>query len=66
MNNKPITQAANPLLHLASFALQRAGKQARQLAAQTGTALIIKQNGELRRVYPASKPEDAAVNGQAK
>jgi len=66
MNNKPIAQAANPLLHLASFALQRAAKQARQLAAQTGTALIIKHNGELRRIYPASRPENAAGNGQAK
>jgi len=64
MNNKPITQAENPLLHLASFALARAAKQARQLAAQTGTALVIRQNGEMRRIYPALIPEDDANTGQ--
>ncbi len=52
MNNKPIEQARNRLLRLALPALERAARQARKVASQTGTALVIIQDGHLRRIYP--------------
>ncbi|MBL1276199.1 MAG: hypothetical protein COB30_008930 [Ectothiorhodospiraceae bacterium] len=52
MNKKPIEQAKNPLLCKALPALERAGHQARKIAFQTGTAIIVMQNGRLQRIPP--------------
>jgi hypothetical protein len=60
MTNKPIEQARNPLLRLALPALERAALQARKIAAQTGTALIIMREGQLQRIQPDAVKETPA------
>ncbi len=50
MNKKPIEQAKNPLLRQALPALERAALQARKIALQTGTAIIIMQDGHRTKV----------------
>jgi hypothetical protein len=45
-------------------ALRRAAERAREIAAQTGTAVVIQRAGKLERVYPA--PADAAAGVREK
>jgi hypothetical protein len=52
MNKKPIEQAKNPLLCKILPALERAALQARKTAFQTGTAIIVMQDGILQRIQP--------------
>ena len=60
MNNRPIEKAKNPLLKLALPALERAARQARKLAVQTGTALVVMQDGRLQRIQPGEVSEAVA------
>lgn len=55
---QPIETAINGDLRGSWLALQRAAARARQLAAQTGTALVVVRNGVLEHVYP--QPEASA------
>ncbi len=57
MNRKPIEQAKNPLLSKALPALERAALQARKIAAQTGTAIIVRQDGVVQRIQPGAVQE---------
>ena len=50
MNQKDIEQAMDRDLAGSLHALQRAAKRARQIAAQTGTALIAWRDGRIERV----------------
>ena len=50
MNKKSIKQAKNPLLFKALPALERAAKRARRIASQTGTKVIIMQDGHKQRI----------------
>jgi hypothetical protein len=59
-NKRPISQAKSADLRGSLPALRRAAERARQIAAQTGTAIIIERAGKLERVYPAP---DGAVAG---
>jgi len=52
MNTKPIEQARTPDLRGSWAALQRAALRARQIAAQTGTAIVVSEAGKLRHIYP--------------
>ncbi|MFT7460577.1 MAG: hypothetical protein ACI909_003265 [Planctomycetota bacterium] len=45
------------MLRLALPALERAARQARKVASQTRTALVIMQDGRLQRIYPNEVPE---------
>lgn len=47
MNTKDISQAKNPDLRTAMVALKRAAKLARKTAIQTGTGIVIVENGVL-------------------
>jgi hypothetical protein len=49
MNNKPIDQARDEDARNALAALQRAALQARRIAAQTRTALVVVKDGKLVR-----------------
>ena len=49
MKPETISQARNPLLAKALPALQRAARRARLIASQTGTNLIVLENGEISR-----------------
>ena len=50
MNTKPVAKAKNPLLARALPALVRAAEQARILAINTGTDLVIQENGRVRHI----------------
>jgi hypothetical protein len=50
MNRQPIDHARDPDLRHSLPALQRAAQRARELARQTGTAIVIRHNGVLETV----------------
>ncbi|MEI6414310.1 MAG: hypothetical protein WCP34_08620 [Pseudomonadota bacterium] len=56
MNTKPIKGANDADLRLSQNALRRAARRARELAAQTGTAIIVSRNGVIERIMPKSEP----------
>jgi hypothetical protein len=62
MNKRPIEQATDRDLRLSLAALQRAAQRARDVAAATGTALVISRNGVIEHVVPktptSQKPAD--------
>lgn len=51
---KPIETAKTRDLLGSWLALQRAARRARELAAQTGTALVVDRNGVLEHIYPGA------------
>ena len=67
---QPIENANNADLRGSLLALQRAALRARQIAAQTGTAVVVVRNGVLEHIYPQaahidSVPKNAAsLNGK--
>lgn len=61
MTPKPIEQARNPDLRAAMPALRRAALQARRIAAQTGTALVVEVGHRIVR----RTGKDLAVADQA-
>lgn len=52
MNMKPIESAHDPDLRASQPALQRAARRARELAAQTGTAIIVSHDGVIEHILP--------------
>jgi hypothetical protein len=60
MKSKDVSQAKNPDLRASVAAMQRAAEMARQIAIQTGTALILVKDGKTVRI-PAEqlRREDA-------
>ena len=68
--SQPIETATNADLRGSWLALQRAALRARQIAAQTGTAVVVMRNGVLEHVYPqaglavGSLPDTASVHGK--
>lgn len=59
MNGKTIDQAKSADLRGSWPALLRAAQRARELAAQTGTELIVMRNGVLQRIRP--QPNEGAT-----
>jgi len=57
MNQKDIEQAKNRDLAGSLPAIRRAAKRARQVAAQTGTALIVWRDGQIKRIT-VTDPEE--------
>ena len=70
MNEKSIEQARNADLQGSQAALLRAAQRARQIAAQTGTAIVVVRNGVMEHIYPstssAADREQAATPGDGK
>jgi hypothetical protein len=56
---KPIEQAVNPDLRGSWPALLRAAQRARELAKQTGTAIVVSHNGVIEHIHP--KPESMSA-----
>lgn len=56
MNKKDITQAKNPVLAGSLPALQRSAARAKQIAAQTGTKLIVNAAGQAGKPNTAAEP----------
>lgn len=52
MNPKTLDQAKSAELRGSWLALQRAAQRARELAAQTGTELIVSRHGVIERSKP--------------
>jgi hypothetical protein len=48
----PIEQANNADLRGSWPALRRAAERARQIAAQTGTAVVVVRDGTVQHIYP--------------
>lgn len=63
MNPKTLDQAKSAELRGSWLALQRAAQRARELAAQTGTELIVSRQGVIERVAP--RPQAAGHQVQA-
>jgi hypothetical protein len=57
LNKRPIEEAKDRDLRLSQAALQRAAQRARELAAATGTALVVSRNGVIEYLTPNS-PEN--------
>lgn len=56
---KDISEATNPALRGSLAALRRAAEEARRIAFQTGTDLIVFRNGEITRIPPQALAEPA-------
>jgi hypothetical protein len=57
MNPKPIEEARDQDLAHSFAALRRAAQRAREVAAQTGTDLIVWRNGKIEHIpMPEAKP----------
>lgn len=52
MNHQPIENARDADLRLSEVALQRAARRAREIAARTGTMIVISRNGVIEHVKP--------------
>ncbi len=52
MNYRPIEESSDRDLRLSQAALQRAAQRARELAAATGTAVVISRNGVIEHLTP--------------
>ena len=61
-NPKPIDQAVSADLRSSHAALLRAARRAREIAAQTGTAIVVWHDGALEYINPA---EPAPVTAHA-
>jgi hypothetical protein len=60
MNQKAIEQANDKDLPNSLIAMRRAAKRARQVAAQTGTCLIVRHGEQIDRVAVTGKDNAAA------
>ena len=63
MNTQPITTARDADLRLSVAAMHRAAQRAREVALQTGTAIVVSRQGVIRTINPpaaASHPAPAA------
>lgn len=57
MNARPIQEARDPDLRGIAPALERAALRARELARQTGTAVVISRNGVIEHLWPGQADE---------
>ena len=55
MNKQPIEMARDADLRLSQPALQRAAQRARELAVQTGTAIVVSHLGVLEQINPKAE-----------
>lgn len=59
MSPRPLDSARNADLPASYEALKRAARRAREVARQTGTLLVIGEDGQVRLIAP--QPESAAA-----
>ncbi len=53
MNSRPIESATDTDLRLSTRAMERAAQRAHELAARTGTAIVISRDGVIEHVMPS-------------
>ena len=63
MNNLPIEQAKDHDMASSIIAMRRAAKRSGQVAAQTGTSLIIWHDGHIERIPAHAIDTQVAVSG---
>lgn len=61
MNKQPIETARDADLRLSRQAMLRAAQRARDLAAQTGTAIVVSQNGVIEQINPMAETTGQTV-----
>lgn len=59
MNPKPISQSTDADMRHTQAALERAAQRAREIAAQTGTAIVISRKGVIEHIYPTPSTAQA-------
>lgn len=62
MNQQPIETARDADLRLSRQALLRAAQRAWDLAAQTGTAIVVSRNGIIEQIDPKAVAAGQAVH----
>lgn len=62
MNDKPLESAKDPDLRFSHQAMRRAALKAREIAAQTGTAIVITERGVMREVHPTADQVTPSVH----
>jgi len=62
MNDKPRESAKDPDLRFSHQAMRRAALKAREIAAQTGTAIVITEQGVMREVHPTADQVTPSVH----
>jgi hypothetical protein len=61
MNKQPIETARDSDLRLSPQAMRRAAQRARELAAQTGTDIVISRDGVIEHISPWPEPAGTQV-----
>ena len=61
MNKQPIETARDADLRLSPQAMQRAARRARELAAQTGTAIVVSHDGVIEHISPRQDATESLV-----
>jgi len=64
-NQRPIEKAANADLRGSLPALRRAAVRAREIAAETGTAIVVVHEGSVQHRYPQRPKSKAYVVNDA-
>lgn len=57
MNKQSIETARDADLRLSRQAMQRAARRARELAMQTGTAIVVTQDGVIKQINPKAEEQ---------
>ncbi len=65
MNKQPIEQAHDADLRLSKVALQRAARQAHELARKTGTSVVVSRSGIVEYLSPQAVPPGQRVQESA-
>ncbi len=65
MNAIPIAHARDADIRLSLAAMKRAAARARELAIQTGTELIVSDNGVIQRIRPSVSDAGVALQEDA-
>ncbi len=59
MNPNPISQSTDADMRHSQAALERAAQRAREIAAQTGTAIVISRQGVIEHIYQTPNTKSA-------
>lgn len=60
MNTRPIAAARDADLRLSVAAMHRAAQRARDVALQTGTAIVVSRQGVMQTITPRAPATDPA------
>lgn len=61
MSKQPIENARDQDLRLSVNAMQRAARRALDLAAQTGTAIVVSRDGVIEQINPQREYKTATI-----